>query len=126
MKFHRISTIIIWSENYLPLAMWYKNTFELSIVEELNHEKDTGILFSFPDGNPWLWVGQHSKIKGKNGDPLRLMFNINVDSVSEAHTYLLNHGAMCVAKPFKAPTMEKYFATYSDPDGNTFQTIGLQ
>ena len=52
------------------------------------------------------------------------MFNINVDSVSNAHAYLIRKKVPCIAPPFKAPTMEKWFATFSDPDGNTVQIIG--
>ena len=124
--FHKISTIIIWSGNWKPLAAWYQNVFNLKPIEEINHPKDTGILFEFPDGMPWLWVGKHSEIHGKNKDHLRIMFNVNVDSVAEAYTYLRKKGVKFIAKPFHAPTMEKWFATFSDPDGNTVQIIGKE
>lgn len=122
--FHKISTILIWSHDYKRLAMWYQKVFNLKALEQINDPQDTGILFEFPDGQPWLWVGEHSEIKGKNKDPLRIMFNINVDSVAQAYTYLKKKNVTCIAKPFHAPTMEKWFATFSDPDGNTVQIIG--
>lgn len=122
--FHKISTILIWSEDYRRLADWYQNVFNLTINEELNHPQDTGILFDFPDGSPWLWIGQHSEIHGKNKDHLRIMFNINVDSVGKAYAYLKTKSVKFIATPFKAPTMDKWFATFSDPDGNTIQIIG--
>ena len=124
--FQKISTILIWSEDYHKLAVWYKDVFNLKTVEQLDHPKDTGILLGFPDGQPWLWVGQHDQINGKNKDPLRTMFNISVDSVTQAYTYLKEKGVTIIAEPFKAPTMEKWFATFSDPDGNTVQIIGKQ
>lgn len=122
--FHKISTILLWSENYKKLADWYQDVFHLKINEELNHPQDTGVLFDFPDGNPWLWIGQHSEIHGTNKDSLRIMFNITVDSVNEAYTYLKSKNVTFIATPFKAPTMDKWFATLSDPDGNTIQIIG--
>lgn len=122
--FQKISTILIWSQEYKKLADWYQQVFGLTVNEALTHPQDTGILFDFPGGSPWLWIGQHSGIKGKNADPLRIMFNINVDSVKEAYAYLQEKGVTCIAPPFKAPTMEKWFATFSDPDGNTIQIIG--
>lgn len=125
MQFKKISTILIWSENWKPLADWYQNTFSLKAIEEINHPQDTGRLFEFPEGGVWLWVGQHSEVKGQSQDPCRIMFNINVDSVTEAHKYLLDKGVTCIAPPFKAPTFDKYFATFSDLDGNYFQIIGL-
>jgi len=71
-----------------------------------------------------LWIGSHSDVKGKNPDPPRHMFNINVDSVSEAFEYLTKKHVTVIAEPFKAPTFDKYFATLADPDGNYVQIIG--
>ncbi len=122
--FQNISTIIIWSDNFRTLADWYLDVFHLKVVEEINHPQDTGILMEFPEGLPWLWVGKHSEIHGSNKDPLRIMYNINVDSVDKAYAYLLSKNVPIIAKPFKAPTFDKYFVTFSDPDGNTIQLIG--
>ena len=124
--FQKISTILIWSGDYRKLADWYRHIFNLKVNEELNHPDDTGVLFEFPGGGPWLWIGKHSGIRGKSAEPLRIMFNITVDSVTHAYEHLVSEGAVCIAAPFKAPTMDKWFATFSDPDGNTFQTIGPQ
>ncbi len=122
--FYNISTILIWSEHYKQLADWYQDVFNLKVNEHLTHPQDTGILFEFPNGLPMLWIGQHSQIKGTNNDPVRIMFNINVDSVRIAYEYLKTKNVTCIAPPFKAPTFDKWFATFSDPDGNTFQIIG--
>ena len=124
MMFHAISTILIWSETYKALANWYQETFQLTIAETIDHPQDTGILFEFPDGGTWLWIGLHSEVKGKSKDPCRIMFNINVDSVKQAYKELKARGVTFVAAPFKAPTFDKYFATLKDPDGNLVQLIG--
>ena len=124
MKFHNISTILIWSENYKALADWYQTTFDLKITEALTYPDDTGILFEFPSGGPWLWIGQHSQVKGKNTDPCRIMFNISVNSVSEAYEYLLQKDVKFLATPFLSPSGESYFATMYDIDGNLVQIIG--
>lgn len=124
MKFHKITTILLWSENYKRLADWYRETFNLKIVETINHPNDTGVLFAFQKGGPWLWVGQHSEVKGKSIDPYRIMFNINVDSVENAYAYLVKKDVKFLATPFKAPTFDRYFATMYDLDGNLVQIIG--
>jgi len=124
VKFNKISTILIWSEDFQKLADWYKSIFDLKTVDTLNHPQDTGILFEFPDGGPWIWIGQHSEVKGKSCDPCRIMFNINVDSVGKAYEYLVSKGVKFVATPFKAPTFDKWFATFEDLDGNYVQIIG--
>ena len=122
--FKKISTILIWSENWKALAEWYEKTLDLKIVDEINHPQDTGRRFEFPEGGTWLWIGQHSEVKGKSADPCRIMFNINVDSVQKSYEHLLSKGVKFIATPFKAPTFDKYFATFEDLDGNYVQLIG--
>jgi predicted enzyme related to lactoylglutathione lyase len=122
--FQKISTVLIWSSDFRKLAEWYQKTFDLKVVEEIGHPQDTGILFGFPDGMPWIWIGQHSEISGMNKDPLRNMFNINVTSVTAAFEHLKKSGATIIAEPFKAPTFDKWFVTAADPEGNVFQVIG--
>lgn len=124
MQFQKISTILIWSADFRRLADWYQHIFQLTVVEEQSHPQDTGVLFGFPGGDTWLWIGQHSQVSGKNPDPHRHMFNINVDSVGEAYAYLLAQKVTVLAKPFKAPTFDKYFVTFYDLDGNLVQLIG--
>lgn len=124
--FKSISTVLIWTDNYRTLADWYKDTFQLAVVEELDHPEDTGVLLAFPDGSVTLWIGQHSEVHGHNSDASRHMFNITVDSVSAAYTKLHKKNITIIAKPFKAPTFDKYFATFADPDGNFIQIIGYK
>lgn len=123
-RFQKISTILIWSENFKALADWYQDVFDFTPIEEINHPQDTGRLFELESGSVWLWIGQHSEVHGKNPDPARHMFNINVESVDEAYQYLVSKGVEVVAPPFKAPTFDKYFATFYDLDGNMVQIIG--
>lgn len=124
MIFNSVSTILIWSGDYQRLATWYKETFSLKEIERISHPKDTGILYEFPGGKPWIWIGKHSEIRGKNVDPLRIMINVNVDSITDAYNYLKAKQVTFMAEPFKAPTFDKWFITFSDPDGNTLQCIG--
>ena len=119
-----ITAILIWSENYRALADWYIEKLELHPIEELNHPQDTGIGFEV--GHMYLWIGQHSKVHGKNNDEHRHMFNCEVDSVSEMYEKLKSKGVVFLAAPFKAPTFNKYFATFYDLDGNLVQLIGPQ
>jgi len=117
-----ISAVLIWSEDYKKLATWYVEKLGLTVLEELTHPEDTGVGFQV--GNAYLWIGQHSKVKGKNKDMHRHMFNFVVDSVSASHEELKSKGVKFLAPPFKAPTFDKYFATFYDPDSNLVQLIG--
>ena len=120
--FKKISAVLIWSEDYKKLAQWYQDILDLEIVEELNHPNDTGILFEI--GGVYLWVGKHDKVKGKSKDFHRIMINIRVDSVRKAYEHLKSKKVKFLARPFKAPTSETYFATSYDLDDNILQIIG--
>lgn len=122
MMFKNISDIIIWSDNHKSLANWYMDKLGLAKIGEVNHPKDQCIGFQI--GNVQLWIGQHDKVKGKNKDSHRIMYNIEVDSVTESYNYLKSKGVEFFAKPFKAPTFDKYFATFYDLDNNFVQLIG--
>ncbi len=122
--FQRISTVLIWSEDFRALSDWYKEKLELTVSEELDHPEDTGVLFNVGGVN--LWIGQHSEVHGKNQDHARHMFNINVVSVTEAYEVLKAKDVTFIAPPFKAPTMDKYFATFVDLDNNIVQLIGAK
>jgi len=122
MKLKEISAVLIWSGDYKKLVQWYKDKLDLKVIEELDHPEDTGVGLSI--GKSYFWVGQHSKVEGKNKDPHRIMINISVDSVSETYEELVSRGVTFLAKPFKAPTFDSYFATFTDLDGNILQLIG--
>ena len=119
---HNISAILIWSGDYKKLAHWYEEKLGLAILEELDHPEDTGVGFQV--GNVYLWIGQHSQVHGKNKDIHRHMFNFTVDSVNQTYEALTKKGVLFLAKPFKAPTMDRYFATLYDLDDNLIQLIG--
>ncbi len=124
LKIDRISTILIWSENFRRLADWYKEILGFKVINELNHPQDTGVLFEISPGGTTLWIGQHSEVKEKNADPCRHMFNLTVASVTAGYEELKKKGVEFVAEPFKAPTFDKYFTTFYDLDGNMVQLIG--
>lgn len=117
-----IPSVLIWSEDYRKLANWYVEKLGLKIIEEINHPKDTGVGFQV--GNVYLWIGQHSEVIGKNKDIHRIMIDFEVESVTKTYEKLKAKGVKFFAKPFKAPTFDKYFATFFDLDNNILQLIG--
>ncbi len=120
--FKTISDVIIWSSDYKKLVQWYEDKLELKRIGEVNHPQDMCVGFRI--GDVELWIGYHDKIKGKNKDKYRIMHNFVVDSVTDVYNTLSKKGVKFIAKPFKAPTFDKYFATFEDLDGNIMQLIG--
>lgn len=122
-----VSDFIIWSDDYKSLAKWYRDVLELKKVGEVDHPRDKAIGFSIGNdsgNNVELWIGYHDKVEGKNKDKYRIMVNYAVESVSGTYNQLMKKGVKFLIQPFKAPTFEKYFATFEDPDGNILQLIG--
>ncbi|MBI3380264.1 VOC family protein, partial [Candidatus Gottesmanbacteria bacterium] len=85
---------------------------------------DTGVLFGFDGKETDLWIGQHDEVHGKSKDIYRHMINLKVDSVGKVYEYLVKKGVKFEAKPFKAPKLPYYFATFYDPENNILQLIG--
>lgn len=119
-----LSTVLIWSDNYKELAKWYKDVLGLKVTAKLNHPQDTGVLFGFEKGETDLWIGKHDLVKGKSNDIYRHMFNMRVKSVDEVYKLLLKRGVKFLVKPFKAPTLPYWFATFYDPENNLLQLVG--
>lgn len=48
----------------------------------------------------------------------------DIDDIKKHMEIVKKAGGTFVAKPFKAATFDKYFATFEDIDGNILQLIG--
>lgn len=125
-KYITLKGILLWSEDYKKLANWYVEKFGFEVDPEFTfeHPDDTGI--SLLVGDSYIWCGKHSEVHGVNQDPYRIMFNINVDFVKPLYEELIAKGVEFVAAPFKAPTMNRWFATFKDLDGNIGQIVGQE
>lgn len=122
--FKNISYVLIWTSDYKKLSDWYKEKLGLKVIAEFTHPDDSGVDFEFSQGGTRLWIGQHSKVKGKNRDYHRQMINIDVDSVGKAYQYLKNNEVEFLATPYKEPLIDTYCATFYDLDRNLLQITG--
>ncbi len=112
----------IWSEDFEKLAKWYEEILDFKVKRKLNLPNDTVIEFDF--GKNFFFIGKHSKVKGKNKDPYRIMIGFNVKSVRKVYEELTNNGVKFVAKPFEAPEGGYWCTTALDPEGNILQFFG--
>ncbi|MDD3647806.1 MAG: VOC family protein [Candidatus Dojkabacteria bacterium] len=115
-----IDCVLIWTDNLDEMREFYTKTLGMKEMLEMDHPKDTGILYEFENGAQF-WIGLHSEVKGKNQDPARHMINFLVDSVQKTYEELKAKGVKFIADPFEAPTGGSFFATFEDPDGNLLQ-----
>lgn len=75
-------------------------------------------------GSTFLTVGPHDKVKGKNSNPERVIFNFETPDVQEEFNRIKELGANVVAEPYQMGEGDPaWIATFEDPDGNYFQLM---
>ena len=109
--------VIIWTEDVTRLAAFYRDTLGLPV----HSERADFVAFDLPHGQR-LSIGQHSRVRGRARDPYRIMLNMGVRDIQDAHRTLSERGV-----PFiRAPEREHWggwIATFADPDGNLLQLL---
>lgn len=118
----KIKNVLIWSADYRRLADWYINNLGFETVKEYKLKYDTGVLLN--SGPVGLWIGKHSKVRGKNTDIFRHMIDFEVDSVGECFEVLKKSKIKIFAGPHQDPTSGKYVLTVFDADDNLVQLVG--
>lgn len=75
-------------------------------------------------GDSYFMVGPHSDITGKNAEPARVMFNIEVDDLPKEYDRIKNLGAKVIKEIGPAREGDDGdIGTFEDPDGNYFQLM---
>lgn len=75
-------------------------------------------------GSGFITVGPHSEVTGQNGQPARIILNIETTDVQGDFGRLQAAGATVVRAPYEFEGMPgSWIATLSDPDGNYFQLV---
>jgi len=112
----------IWSDNYLELAKWYEETFELKRMHEINVPDDQAVAFEIEPGNEMmLWIGKHSEVEGKSKDSYRLMISYIVQSADEVYEKLKLKKTKVIAEPHNSPDNTLRVLTLMDPEDNLIQ-----
>lgn len=117
--------MLIGSENATKLAKFYREKVGLKqIMEmEIGDKGEKGFDFQLKGAN--LYILDHSKVKGKNKQPPRIMFNLDVDDMDKDAKRLKKAGVKVVADTYH---VEDYglIATFEDIDGNYFQLVQVR
>lgn len=120
-----LESIGLLSENAESLASFYKDKVGLEAGEEGEGEDGSKMFELKVGGVPGLYVMDHSDVKGKNQDPSRIIFNLEVDDIEKEAKRLDEAG---VKKIKDIHHMEGYglIATFEDVDGNYFQLVQVK
>ncbi|MBI2314623.1 VOC family protein [Candidatus Daviesbacteria bacterium] len=123
----RIESIILFSEDAKNLAEFYKDKVGLEMTMEAEiGEKGEGLYgFEFGEEKTALYIMNHSKVKGKNSQPERIIFNLEVDDIEKEIKKLDEAGVRKIADIYH---MQEYglIATFEDIDGNYFQLVQIR
>lgn len=111
-------SILVFSGNPKKLADFYKKVFRK------DPDWSEGGYYGFMVGRGFITIGPHEKIRGKNANPERIMFNFETKDVKREFDRIRKLGAGVIAEPYnpeEEPGMK--IATFTDPDNNIFQLM---
>jgi len=76
-------------------------------------------------GGSWVTIGPHSEVSGSNGQPGRLIWNLETPDVRGTFDAFKAAGAIVVREPysFEGGDEGSGIATFADPDNNYFQLM---
>lgn len=112
-----LNSVLIGSDNAGRLAEYYTKLFGAP-------EWNDGGYVGWRLGSGGVIVGPHDQVHGANGEPGRLIWNLESSDVKGDFDRLVAAGATVVREPYNpGPQPDGWIATFSDPDGNYFQLV---
>ena len=121
-----IESILLFSENAKRLAKFYREVVGLkqTMAAEMGENNENYFGFKIGKG-PELGVMDHSKVKGTNKNPERMIFNLEVDDIKKEAKRLIRAKAKKVQDIYHVEGYG-YIATFADVDGNFFQLVQVR
>jgi len=121
-----IVDITLFSEKPKKLADFYQKVVGLKLTGEfVMGDKDEEVyLFEMRQG-AGLSIVHHSKVKGKNKLPERIIFNLEVGKIKDEVLRVKGKGAKLIQDVYHVEGYG-YIATFQDPDGNFFQLVQIR
>ncbi len=112
------NSILVFSEDPETLADFYGKVFQKA------PDWSEGGYYGFMVGKGVITFGPHDKVKGRNRNAERIMFNLETRDVEGEFERIRKLGAAVVAKPYNPGEDPKMMiATFADPDNNYFQLV---
>jgi len=106
----------IWSEDLNNLLPFYRDVLGLKVAM-----RSPGYVLLGDDSPdvPWLGLGTHSKVHGRNADPARHMVGFATDDIQAEWKRLKEAGVEFIQDPTSYGDI--WIATLKDPEGNLVQ-----
>lgn len=107
-----LNSIMLGTEDPKKLVDFYEKVLEKS------PDMQDGSWYGWKVGDCFLYIGQHSEVKGKTSEPQRIILNFETEKVKEEFDRIKGI-AEVIKEPYEMGGM--WIATLADPDGNYFQ-----
>lgn len=107
----------IWSENLNNLLPFYRDVLGFKV----GVQSEGFVVLSEQGTPPWLALGTHSQVRGRNMDPARHMVSLTTDDVEAEWKRLKAAGVEFVEDPTDYGTLR--IAMLKDPEGNLLQLL---
>jgi predicted enzyme related to lactoylglutathione lyase len=120
-----IDSILVGGSNAEKLANFYHDVVGLKAMEEFEMGENNEKGFTFQLKNISLTIMDHSRVKGKNKGPERIIINFEVDDI-EKESARLKRAKVKVKQDVYHLEGYGYIATFIDPDGNFFQLVQVR
>lgn len=118
-----LEAILLSSNQPRKLAEFYRDKVVLKLTTEMEIGDKGEEAFSFEKlGGANLYIIYHSKVKGKNTQKSRIMFNFEVDNI-EKEVKRLEKAKVKKVQDIYHVQDYGYIATFEDIDGNYFQLV---
>jgi len=114
-----LNSLMIGTENSEVLAAFYEK------VLGKKPDMHDGEWYGFQCGSCFFGIGNHDKVKGKNANPERILFNFETTDVPGEFERIKAAGATVIKEPYHMDPNDtkNWIATFADPDGNYFQLM---
>ncbi len=122
-----IESITLFSENAKGLAEFYKDKvgLKMTLEAEVGERGENLFGFEFGEDKPGFYIMDHSKVKGKQKEPERIIFNLEVTEI-EADVKKLDEAGIKKIQDTYHMQNYGYIATFEDLDGNYFQLVQIR
>jgi len=121
-----LESLNLFTENAKKLAEFYKSKVGLKITFEGVMGENNEAVYELKLGKgPNLYILDHTKVKGKNSQPDRIIFNLEVDEIKKEVKRLVKAGVKQTQDIYH---VEGYgwISTFEDVDGNYFQLVQVR
>lgn len=121
-----LESLTLFTENAKKLAGFYKDKVGLKIkFEAVMGENDEEYYELNVGRKSGFGIIDHSKVKGKNKQPERIIFNLEVDNIKKEVARLKKAKVKLVADIYHVEGYG-YIATFADIDNNYFQLVQVK